>query len=171
MHVAYSLGACTRSAIPPMSFPISSGNTRPTRRVDLDDLSADFVDESSVLPLLTTIAPMADLVARHIEAFANALQADDIHDEPYDSSQSLLTPTSSRTSRVRKVSALSDFAPINQKVKRYASRIETILRDLTPRLSGEQRETEWTIEDMIGSSCFSGGHSWYSSYNTLQERS
>lgn len=60
-----------------------------------------------------------------MEAFAHALQLDetyfDLHGD-VSSPQIPGTPVShSNHPRIRKVSALSDFAPINLKVKRYAT--------------------------------------------------
>jgi hypothetical protein len=56
---------------------------------------------------------------RHIQAFAEALMADEF--TGFDSNEmSPAGPNSplSQNTRVRKVSALSDFAPVNLKVKR-----------------------------------------------------
>jgi hypothetical protein len=56
--------------------------------------------------------------SRHIEAFANALQAEDIHEDNGELGRA--SPNSPILSpRVRKVSALSDFAPVNLKVRRH----------------------------------------------------
>ncbi|KAG8690629.1 hypothetical protein FRC11_010298, partial [Ceratobasidium sp. 423] len=55
----------------------------------------------------------------HILAFAKALEADELTALPDDSSPSIPgTPRPAHAERIRKVSALSDFAPINQRVKR-----------------------------------------------------
>ncbi|KAH7343803.1 acyl transferase/acyl hydrolase/lysophospholipase [Rhizoctonia solani] len=55
----------------------------------------------------------------HILAFAKALEADDLTALQDDSSPSIPgTPRPAHAERIRKVSALSDFAPINQRVKR-----------------------------------------------------
>lgn len=65
-------------------------------------------------------------LCRHIEAFANALQAEDVHEDNDDTGQmSPNTPTLSP--RVRKVSALSDFAPVNMKVKRHVNLRQVLL--------------------------------------------
>ena len=57
----------------------------------------------------------------HISAFAVALAAeDDCSDVEGSGVQSPLISPMSPRSRVRKISALSDFAPIAQKVKRSA---------------------------------------------------
>ncbi|KAF7965985.1 hypothetical protein HWV62_40557 [Athelia sp. TMB] len=58
----------------------------------------------------------------HIQAFAKALQAEDIAD---DASELIsLSPITSapQSPRVRKVSALSDFAPVNQRVRKRRKR-------------------------------------------------
>ena len=114
-------------------------------QTDDDLLTADYVDERSVdfaptrnASLLTT------LVRSHIETFAHALQAEffvenEYVDTPRSSSIFLpngqpsgspaLTPLSppppsahhtpsARTPRIRKISALSDFAPVNLRVKK-----------------------------------------------------
>ncbi|KZP33022.1 patatin-like phospholipase domain-containing protein [Athelia psychrophila] len=62
------------------------------------------------------------VVEEHIQAFAKALQAEDIADDPSD--LNLLSPTASapQSPRVRKVSALSDFAPVNQRVRKRRKR-------------------------------------------------
>jgi hypothetical protein len=65
-------------------------------------------------------------LCRHIEAFANALQAEDIHDENDDTGQMSPNPPT-LSPRVRKVSALSDFAPVNMKVKRYVNLCQVLL--------------------------------------------
>ncbi|CAE6445720.1 unnamed protein product [Rhizoctonia solani] len=55
----------------------------------------------------------------HILAFAKALESDELTTLQDDSSPSLPgTPRTIHAERIRKVSALSDFAPINQRVKR-----------------------------------------------------
>ncbi|KAJ7047339.1 patatin-domain-containing protein [Mycena alexandri] len=59
----------------------------------------------------------------HLRAFAEALQADDVDRDASKSVDASTTaapasPVASTSSRVRKVSALSDFAPVNLKVKR-----------------------------------------------------
>ncbi|CAE6523164.1 unnamed protein product [Rhizoctonia solani] len=55
----------------------------------------------------------------HILAFAKALEADELTTLPDDSSPSIPgTPRPAHAERIRKVAALSDFAPINQRVKR-----------------------------------------------------
>jgi hypothetical protein len=62
----------------------------------------------------------------HIQAFAEALSAEDI----FETEDTLPhAPPTSRppTKRVRKVSALSDFAPVNQRVTRYNIPITTLL--------------------------------------------
>ncbi|KAF8655297.1 hypothetical protein AX16_003196 [Volvariella volvacea WC 439] len=61
----------------------------------------------------------------HIQAFADALQADDFVHEPLtDPAGSPTVPTTPLPpgSRIRKVSALSDFAPINLRVRRRSKR-------------------------------------------------
>ncbi|KAG5649037.1 hypothetical protein DXG03_000386 [Asterophora parasitica] len=68
-------------------------------------LSADYVEES------------------HIQAFADALGADELFFDHNDASSPNIpgtpaSPVSAPATRVRKVSALSDFAPVNLKVKR-----------------------------------------------------
>lgn len=62
-------------------------------------------------------------MTRHIEAFANALGADEVSYENQDVLSptvpgSPLSPVLVTPMRVQKVSALSDFAPVNMKVKR-----------------------------------------------------
>ncbi|PVF96499.1 patatin-domain-containing protein [Serendipita vermifera] len=70
-----------------------------------DDLEANFIDES------------------HIESFAAALQADDEGSDAETSGPtSPIVPPTPKPGRVRKISALSDFAPIQTKVKRSGKR-------------------------------------------------
>ncbi len=60
--------------------------------------------------------------SRHIEAFSHALQMDENyfdHNTEVSSPGSPGTPTPA-SSRIRKVTALSDFAPVNLKVERSA---------------------------------------------------
>lgn len=68
---------------------------------------------------------VVDRLSRHIQAFAKALQAEDIADDPSESN--LLSPTTSAppSPRVRKVSALSDFAPVNQRVRKCVELVGT----------------------------------------------
>lgn len=97
----------------------------------VDDLLVDYVDESLVSSRQHLYLFGADVLARHIEAFANALQAEDIHDEVESSysqhhhNRQSSTPQSPQA-RVRKVSALSDFAPVNLKVRRYVIAVNNI---------------------------------------------
>lgn len=59
--------------------------------------------------------------SRHIEAFARALQMDENY---FDNNMEMSSPGSPGTpspTRIRKVTALSDFAPINLKVERSVS--------------------------------------------------
>jgi hypothetical protein len=56
----------------------------------------------------------------HIEAFARALTAEEYDDVPGLSSPSDSASTLTRPHRrIRKISAMSDFAPIHQKVQKY----------------------------------------------------
>lgn len=86
----------------------------PTTRDDsgslFPDLEADYVNEE------------------HMQAFAGALQTEDydLNDQPHVPSPSSPTDTATPPGqRVRKVSALSDFAPVNMKVKRRRRQSET----------------------------------------------
>ncbi|KAH7929478.1 patatin-domain-containing protein [Leucogyrophana mollusca] len=78
-----------------------------------DPLNTDYVDES------------------HIEAFVNALQTDELsgHD-PFGAASPGTHPSTPvpQSPRVRKVSALSDFAPVNLKVKRRRKREKSNVR-------------------------------------------
>jgi hypothetical protein len=62
-----------------------------------------------------------------MRAFEEALMADDrsIIDYPASSPSSIpgspIAPQSTGTARIRKVSAMSDFAPVNIKVKRFVA--------------------------------------------------
>ncbi|TFK75876.1 patatin-domain-containing protein, partial [Pluteus cervinus] len=60
----------------------------------------------------------------HIQAFAEALQSDDFVHELQGDSTSASSPTipTPNISRVRKVSALSDFAPVNLRVRRKSKK-------------------------------------------------
>lgn len=75
--------------------------------------------------LMTTLLVFEGANGRsHIEAFAHALKYEAFFDHHDDTSSPQIpgSPVSSFP-RVRKVSALSDFAPINLKVKRYTSQL------------------------------------------------
>ncbi|KAG8834874.1 hypothetical protein FRC17_006619 [Serendipita sp. 399] len=65
----------------------------------------------------------------HIATFAAALKAEeDVSDQDASGANSPIVPPTPRTHpRVRKISALSDFAPIQQKVKRSGSFAESII--------------------------------------------
>ena len=66
---------------------------------------------------------------RHIKAFEDALKAEDTGfdtTDPRPSSPASGTHTPSGH-RVRKVSALSDFAPVNLRVQRYINHTHTIM--------------------------------------------
>jgi hypothetical protein len=67
-----------------------------------------------------------------MRAFEEALMADDrsLVDYPASSPSipgSPITPQSTGTARIRKVSAMSDFAPVNIKVKRFVAIIYELL--------------------------------------------
>ena len=83
---------------------------------------------------------------RHIQAFAQALQTEDydLNDDVQSVSNAPLSPVP----RVRKISALSDFAPVNIKVKRYAAHYfasGTILRYYRRRKPSHtpHKQREW----------------------------
>jgi hypothetical protein len=61
----------------------------------------------------------------HIEAFAHALKLDETYFDHHGDTMSPPIPGTPVSSfpRIRKVSALSDFAPINLKVKRYTKQL------------------------------------------------
>lgn len=61
-------------------------------------------------------------VSRHVQAFADALCADETIAEQQGDASSPAIPSTPivSASRIRKVSALSDFAPVNLRVKRCA---------------------------------------------------
>ena len=97
-------------------------------------------------------------LSRHIEAFANALQAEEIHDNN-DNQASPSSPTLSP--RVRKVSALSDFAPVNLKVRRHVSTKYQVCLVANFKCSEGKRWTKEIVEDMIGYFCSCAGRFWY----------
>ncbi|KAF9057597.1 acyl transferase/acyl hydrolase/lysophospholipase [Panaeolus papilionaceus] len=79
-------------------------NKEPTKTLQ-ELLEADYVDES------------------HIEAFAHALELDESYfDHHIDPSSPIIPGTPNSYTRIRKISALSDFAPINLRVKRRKKR-------------------------------------------------
>ncbi|KAI0699797.1 acyl transferase/acyl hydrolase/lysophospholipase [Cytidiella melzeri] len=85
------------------SSSTSGGGTFRTQRNYVPALYMDYVDES------------------HMSAFEEALKADEfsgITDELASPASPLVVPSSPFGHRVRKVSALSDFAPVNQRVRR-----------------------------------------------------
>jgi len=86
-----------------------------------DDLDADYVNEEYDGPQPLPAHNNADTMpgSSHINAFAFALAAEDDNSDAEGSGlqSPVVSPMSPRT-RVRKISALSDFAPIAQKVTR-----------------------------------------------------
>jgi len=76
----------------------------------------------------TLNAPLT--LRRHIKAFVNALHSDDLDGLSEVSPGTVpSSPAILQSPRVRKVSALSDFAPINLKVKRCgASLLDTLIQ-------------------------------------------
>ncbi|PPQ98554.1 hypothetical protein CVT24_004045 [Panaeolus cyanescens] len=74
-------------------------------------LAADYVDDSRRCNIY-----------RHIEAFAHALQLDESYFDHHVDPSSPIIPGTPNHARIRKISALSDFAPINLKVKRRKKR-------------------------------------------------
>lgn len=101
-----------------METPLSHVNSSPQKPINL--LSEDCVVEN------------------HIQAFAEALNADELSLDHLDGASPNIpgTPASPATphTRVRKVSALSDFAPVNTTVKR---------RKRSERI--HDRRKEWTF--------------------------
>jgi hypothetical protein len=91
-------------------------------------LTADYVNEGSLSFSLFPVTCTKSCIFSHIRAFAEALDsdADFLNDRdngrPTDASPSSAppSPVAPTLSRIRKVSALSDFAPVHLKVKRYA---------------------------------------------------
>lgn len=87
---------------------------------------------------------------RHMEAFCHALQLDESYfDHQGDAASPQIpgTPVSS-SSRIRKVSALSDFAPVNLKVKRYVySRASLSYRTFMPLFVSVYRRKKRSRED------------------------
>lgn len=96
------------------------------------ELNTDFVEKSCVMVhefISQRYSTPPTHVSRHIDAFANALSQDYFVDHDYypdspqsPSSFSLRSGASIRSGakspRIRKVSALSDFAPVNLRVKK-----------------------------------------------------
>jgi hypothetical protein len=103
-----------------MSQPDTRSTKRPRLSVD-DLLSADYVEEAYVvIQYLSELASYYVIFHSHIQAFSDALGADELlndHQE-YASSPNIPGTPVSPAPRVRKVSALSDFAPVNLRVKR-----------------------------------------------------
>jgi hypothetical protein len=85
-----------------------------------DLLNADYVDESCVFDVVDwTMAGLNDGTAlRHMEAYARFLSMND--GEINEMSSPVVQPDTPlpETRRVRRVSALSDFAPVNLKVRK-----------------------------------------------------
>jgi hypothetical protein len=107
-------------------MPATRTNTTPLNLGLRDLLAEDFVDTSYVDDHAACSHPFEGANGRsHIEAFAHALKLDEAYfDHHGDTSSPQIpgTPVSSFP-RILKVSALSDFAPINLKVKRYTSQL------------------------------------------------
>ena len=89
-----------------------------------------YADEEYVPPLRMRRADFSTGPRhRHMKAFEEALMADDRSIVDYAASSpsmpgSPIVSQPAGTARIRKVSAMSDFAPVNIKVKRYVSRIQ-----------------------------------------------
>jgi hypothetical protein len=105
----------------------------------------DFNDESCVAsdPARHSSHPWHRYVFRHIEAFSRALQLDDQYFEHPPDSSSPTTPSSpvAGPSRIRKVAASSDFAPINLKVSRSVLVLPAQVAELL-LISGATRRTK-----------------------------
>jgi hypothetical protein len=71
------------------------------------------------LPTITYLCT-ASHISRHIRSFSDALGADELVLDQGDTSPNVPSTPISSVTRVRKVSALSDFAPVNMRVKRFA---------------------------------------------------
>ena len=96
-----------------------------------------------------------------MQAFINALQSDDLDGNDAISAVSPnIVPDSPvpQSPRVRKVSALSDFAPINLKVKRCGASFLGKLIPLNLRWLESEREIRLRVGGKSGRSSCSDGH-------------
>jgi hypothetical protein len=88
-------------------------------------LAQDFVNDSCVRYHSVKLESLLRLLCSHIKAFAHALQLDESYFDTHGDTSSPRTPgspaLSSGGTRIRKVSALSDFAPINLKVTKLVT--------------------------------------------------
>lgn len=158
------------------TMPHRSNGKPQAPTLDLKTLLAqDYVNESCVL-LLCRMCNLLNTWTlcsyRHMEAFSHALQLDESYfDHQGDAASPQIpgTPVSS-SSRIRKVSALSDFAPVNLKVKRY------IKIYVHPRIIGhsyqfvasiDERNEVGRTKEAITFFCFFAGHFWCVSFFLL----
>ena len=97
-------------------------HSRPPTLVSL--LAQDFVNDSCVWYSMK-LKSLLRLLYSHIKAFAHALQLDAAYFDTHGDASSPRTPgspaLSSGGTRIRKVSALSDFAPVNLKVTKLVT--------------------------------------------------
>lgn len=86
------------------------------------EFTADYVEESCVLFAEGEVdVVIIEPTSRHIQAFAEALKSDDIPEADLSAASPTIPGTPLRGSRIRKVSAMSDFAPIQVRVKKYTA--------------------------------------------------
>ncbi|CCA70479.1 related to TGL4-triacylglycerol lipase [Serendipita indica DSM 11827] len=92
-----------------------------------DDLYADFINQRSYQTYLFALEAHNAPPCSHIAAFAAALKADDdTSDQEASGATSPLIPATPKPQgRTRKISALSDFAPIATRVKRQSKRVRS----------------------------------------------
>jgi hypothetical protein len=124
-----------------------------------------YVDEEYVSPQSMRLAD-PDTRSRHMRAFEEALMADDRSIIDYAASSPSLpgSPIMHQppgTARIRKVSAMSDFAPVNIKVKKSVSHYLKIALLLTVhhKLDGREGQVHQP-GNKSGHLSFSGGHCW-----------
>lgn len=112
---------------------------------------------------------LSSTASRHIQAFAAALEADELALDQLDTSSPQIpgTPGSpSSQTRVRKVTALSDFAPVNLKVRKFV-RMILWLEDKNDifYITGVKEMKEMRKNGWIGSFLPYVGHFWYAKFD------
>ena len=145
----------------------SRGGSTSNHALRPSPFDASYVDEKYV-SIYCVLCANLTLYIRHMQQFEEALRADDatfmgdlseVPNSPVVGPRHLTPPPPGQ--RVRKVSALSDFAPVNLKVKRYGLIIHSLLSRMPKtRLDANGRRDRPT-RAASGSTFSYDGRYWY----------